>query len=148
MRIDFVLCIQQWMVIRDPRLEAEMVVRLAEAAGVGELQADEEAVDGAERVAMSGGEFAQERFEASAVGRTAAASPPQINFAPLIPKFRQRRSVCSEGEPSALASQPSIGWMHQRLPTVKLPTLIGVASGEPASAERISSSMGSDWPSS
>jgi hypothetical protein len=35
-------------------------------------------------------------------GWTAAASPPQIIFAPLIPKFRQRRSVCSEGVPSRL----------------------------------------------
>ena len=40
-----------------------------------------------------------------------------MSFAPLSPKFRQRRSVYSVGEPSRLASQPSIGWMHQRLPT-------------------------------
>ena len=121
------------MVIRDPRRTLVMIVRLAEAARVRELQADEQAVERAERLAMGIVQLAQQRRQPGAirlggqrlirigppVGCTAAASPPQMSFAPLRPKFRHRRSVCSDGEPSRLASQPSIGWMHQRLPTAK-----------------------------
>ena len=40
---------------------------------------------------------------------TAAASQPQINFAPLVPKRCQRRSMLSLILPSAVASHPSIG---------------------------------------
>ena len=46
---------------------------------------------------------------ATLAGCTAAASQPQISFAPLMPKFRQRRSICGVGEPSGLPSHPSIG---------------------------------------
>src|SRR5690606_32384745 len=51
------------------------------------------------------------------------------------------------GLPSGLASQPSIGWMHQRLPTLNPPISRGCAIGEPASAVRISGSMGISQPS-
>ena len=140
-----------------------MVVRLAEPAGVRELQADEQAVERAERRAMGVGQFVQAARSgrggsirvasvwlglARPSGRTAAASPPQMSFAPLRPKFRHRRSVCALGEPSRLASQPSIGWMHQRLPTSKPATFIGRASGEPSAADRTRSSIGSASPSS
>ena len=135
--------------IGDPRLEPLVIVRLAEPAGVRELQADEQVVERAERLAVGRLQFVEQRGQAGAVrgvasvwfglarpsGRTAAASPPQISFAPLSPKFRHRRSVCSDGEPSVLASQPSIGWMHQRLPTSKPPIAIGCASGEPSAAD-------------
>ena len=55
-------------------------------------------------------------------GRTATASPPQISLAPLAPNRRQRRNVRSLGRPSVSASQPSIGRMQKRLPTVRPPT--------------------------
>ena len=62
--------------------------------------------------------------------RTATASPPQISFAPLIPKFRQRRRVRSDGSPSGVPSQPSMGRMQKRLPTRTPSTSIGWASGD------------------
>ena len=58
------------------------------------------------------------------------------------------RAPGSDGEPSRLASQPSIGWMHQRLPTSKPATVIDWAIGEPSAAVRIRSSTGMSIPSS
>ncbi len=60
----------------------------------------------------------------------ATASPPQINFAPLMPKWRHRRRVRSVGSPSGVPSHPSIGRMLKRLPIRVLPTVIDCASGE------------------
>ena len=71
-----------------------------------------------------------------------------MSFAPLVPKFRQRRTVSSDGEPSNSASQPSIGWMHQRFPTVKPSIVMGRASGDPAAEVRIESSTGRSSPNS
>src|SRR4029077_16032973 len=57
------------MVIRDPRLEFFVIVRLAEPAGVRELQADHEAVERAERLAMGVLAFAEQRGQPGAVRR-------------------------------------------------------------------------------
>ena len=62
--------------------------------------------------------------------RTAAASPPQISFAPLAPKCCHRRVVNSVGLPSAVPSHPSIGRTQNRLPTRTPSTSSGRARGE------------------
>ncbi len=47
-RVDAELGVEERVVVGDPRLELVLVVGFAEAAGVGELEADEEVVDRAE----------------------------------------------------------------------------------------------------
>jgi len=54
-------------------------------------------------------------WDGPAIGADGGGFTSPDSFAPLRPKLPQRRSVCSEGEPSRFASQPSMGWMHQRL---------------------------------
>ena len=79
-------------------------------------------------------------------GQTAQASPPQISFAPEIPKLRQRSRTRSVGRPSPVPSQPSIGWMAKRFPMRRPdPASIGCASGDPGAA-RTSSSQGMRTP--
>ena len=77
--------------------------------------------------------------------RTATASPPQMSLAPDRPKWRQRRTVLSLGRPSGVPSQPSIGWIANRLPTVSAPTVSGDASGAPG-PDATSSSQGMSRP--
>lgn len=49
---------------------------------------------------------------------TAAASVPQMSFAPDEAKRSQRRLVYSPGAPSLVQSQPSMGRIAQRFPGV------------------------------
>ena len=155
-RVDAELGVQQRMVVGDPRLQLLRVAagrsgRNGSAAGRPADRRSCRSAGGGPSAVRSSSAARPARFSGVASvwfglarpsGCTAAASPPQISLAPLSPKFRQRRSVCGDGEPSRLASQPSIGWMHQRLPTRKPPIEIGAASGEPCSAVRIWSSTG------
>ena len=113
------------MTVGDARLEALLVVRLAEPAGVGELKADDQIVRRAVSLAVRGDQAsravaARSRVFASVMmswfgfarpsGRTAIASPPQISFAPLSPKRCQRRTVSSVGPPSSCRPNlPSAG---------------------------------------
>src|SRR4051794_11703527 len=53
------------MVIRDARLQARFVVRLAESAAVGELQADEKVVGAAHHFAMAVNECLQQHLDAA-----------------------------------------------------------------------------------
>ena len=109
------LSVEQRVPISDHRLEFLVIVRLAEAAGMGELQADHEAFIAAHGLAMRidqrVAQVSDRRLRVVAVitswfglarpsGRTATASPPQISLPPLVPKRRQRRIVLSLGRPS------------------------------------------------
>ena len=108
-----------------------VVVRLAEAPRMGELQADDEArrrcrpPPGGRRRACR----ASPRWRVGSApsctsclglarpsGATATASPPQISLAPLRPKRRQRRDRVLARSPSRSPSQPSIGLMAEALP--------------------------------
>ena len=63
-------------------------------------------------------------------GRTAIASAPQINFAPLSPNRCQRRRTASVARPSVVPSHPSIGCSAIRLPIV-LPLIVIPAKAPP-----------------
>ena len=65
MRIDVELRVEQRMVVGDPRCEAAVTLGLAEAAGVGELQADEQVVAvAARRFAVAGVELVEQLAKA------------------------------------------------------------------------------------
>ena len=151
------------MRVGDLRLRRRVLRRARVAARVRELQADVRDRASAlapkrsrcardERLAQAGDRRLRRRRRASAgcgLARpscwTATASPPQINFAPLMPKRCQRRRVRSLGWPSAVPSQPSIGRMQNRLPTRMPSSSNGRASGD-APARRGVSSNASDAP--
>src|SRR6516162_3632742 len=61
---------------------------------------------------------------------TATASPPQMSFAPLLPKRCHLRRVLSLGVPSGSASQPSIGCTAMRLSILMPPRSRGQRRGE------------------
>ena len=112
--------IQEWMVICDARPRP---VGPAKPPGMSQLQAHPQIAGIADVPPVRARRWSRSiarpaRLEPMASiwfgfalpsGTTAAASPPQISLAPLRPKFSQRRSISGEGEPSGLASQPSIG---------------------------------------
>ena len=99
------------MVVRRHRFPRPPGVRAGEAAGVRELQADEQIVGLAETFGVRADKRSRRLASSCSAcgpmhswlglarpsGCTAAASPPQINFAPLRPKFAQRRSVSRWG---------------------------------------------------
>ncbi len=112
-RIDVELCIEQRMMVGDPRFEA-FIVRAREAAGVGELQADEQIVVGAERFAMGVAAGGQQIGQAVAVARRGErligirpavglhggrfAAPDQLGAAqaevpPAAQRVRRRRAI-------------------------------------------------------
>ena len=135
--------VQNRMVIENSRLRAVVRVGTAVAAGVRELQPDQQAVVGAGGQRCSSIKTSSQMWpslrsvcgrdhELIGIGapfvRTATASPPQINFAPLWPKRCQRRIVFSLGLPSAVPSHPSIGCTAMRLPILIAPRTSGRAA--------------------
>ena len=125
--------VEQRVMVQRARLGALHVVRVRDAAGVRELDADEQVVDRREvlargcRPAASRSAAISARVSSTMMswmglprpsGQTAIASAPKISLAPLSPQRCQRRRVRSVGRPSAVQSQPSMGRIAKRLPTV------------------------------
>ena len=152
------------MVVGDPRRPLGVIVRLAEAAGVGELQADEQVVERAELLdggrrgssSSSGGEAARlfRAWRASgwgSPGRRAARRPLRR---PRSASRRCGRSSASGAACSRSASRrgwrpnlPSDGCTSDCRRESRRPSS-GAASGEPSAAVRIASSSGKSRPSS
>ena len=114
----------------------------AVAARVGELEADEQVVVVAPGVAVGGAAGVDEPVEARGVGVVddelagvgpafgddgGGLAPDQLGPAGPEPLVAAEGQLA--GAPSGVPSQPSIGWIARRLPTVRPPTSIGRRQG-------------------
>ena len=148
------------MSVGDPRVRLVVRVGPAEAAGVRELEADEQVVGAAEPLAVGVEERLAEVTQVVRVtssitswfglarpsARTAIASPPQMSLAPLSPKLPPATDDGLRRVPVDVPSQPSIGCAVQRLPIVRPYTSAGRRSGDSASVS-IASSQSRSMPS-
>ncbi len=128
------------------------------AARVRELQTDEKvgvrrraepfAVRGDERLSQAGDRAPASRASSSAdcgfarpSCRTATASQPHINLAPLMPKCRQRR----RGQLARLAGRRAVPAFHrQDAETIADPSAVDRRSGAQAASPRVAASTSSN----